>query len=204
MGLSSGTPYHRVLNHARNLPMQIPRSCQPRWGPPAIILPRWLRNSGIQKSTRPQNRPRIPLADVINAVGLLRGCTWYSTALSTWQECSQHLTKLGQAGPIIKLNGLDLKVLKDKSLLTRIRSSTAAEGVKIMVSITQGVWLVRIVQHIQPQVDHCIVGDGENRLILYSEESHPIRLCHESLSMCGGEKCPEIKIAEVLEIRTNL
>lgn len=100
--------------------------------------------------------------------------------------------------------GVDLQVVKDNSLLTRIRSSTAAEGVKIMVSVTKGgVWLVRVVRNIHPQVENCIVVDGENRIILDSEESLLIRLYHRSLSMCGDKKCPEIKISEVLEIKTT-
>ena len=139
-------------------------------------------------------------AATASAIGIICGGEGFKRACEVWSKTKLHLSNLGQAGPVLFSMGLSLKMKKPSNLLQQLRSSPPNTGIEIVSNLRKGVWLVRLFQSKGHRVDHCVVVDAWNQMIVDSEEEHPIALTAQSLRMCGGKSCANLKIIEIIEI----
>ena len=59
------------------------------------------------------------------------------------------------------------------------------------------------VNHKTLRVNHCVLVDAGERVILDSEEQFPITLTAATLKMCGGPACPRLQVAPIYELRST-
>ena len=63
----------------------------------------------------------------------------------------------------------------------------------------EGVMVVRVVE--EGVVDHCVVVDAGERIIVDGCEEYPLHLKIDTLRLCGGSEAANVRIAEVSFLR---
>jgi len=135
-------------------------------------------------------------AAIANALYVLFGEDCAREAWRKLDEEDPHFSSLGRTWDTIHKLGVrcDLrKVPKDEM------SAFLVDKFEWLASLDDGVWMVRLEQH--AIVDHCIVVDAKNKLILDSAEDYPVRLSAATIRMCGGSEATALRVAEVRELR---
>ncbi len=100
------------------------------------------------------------------------------------------------------LNGLHVLKLPKDEIRAAIKCSNRMNAFSWLASKTRGIYIVRLKQ--DSLVDHAVCVDAGRRLILDSEEIHPIRLSAETLALCGGSHAKNLRLVEIRELRPKV
>lgn len=112
----------------------------------------------------------------------------------------QKVQKLGQVEPVVREMGLKLEVRKPGKDWKALIEGKHKEAFEIIAGRRCGVWLVRLVQARDEVENHCVLVNALTGMIPEAAEKVPIKVCAESLRICGGKECPTLYVAEMLEM----
>lgn len=141
-------------------------------------------------------------AAVVHAINFVRGKEVAETYMGYFKKSRPRVVNLGNLSDLVRRmkhcvpSGNSARVECRRMGKTE-RTSFNKDAFKWMVN-QMGNWLVRLVQ--VGKVDHCVFVDCSRRLIWDSAEAYPLRLCQDSLRMCGGPSATRLEIREVREV----
>lgn len=139
-------------------------------------------------------------AESSNAIALQRGVEGYHRATLVWKKYSSRLSKLGQGGPVIVSMGLKLELRKPKHLIAVLQNHRFDRAFNIIAEFSCGLWMVVLQNYDRHRVEHCVLVDANQKIILDSEEEYPITLCAQSLRMSAGSGCRKLQVTQVIEL----
>ena len=90
-------------------------------------------------------------------------------------------------------------VVREEEVQRAIQDGERIEPFRVLVARRTGVFIVRILE--EKRVDHGIVLDAYNGVIIDSEEQTALELSVKHFDRCGGDSAQKLRMKELQEIR---
>ena len=91
------------------------------------------------------------------------------------------------------------RVVRDEEVQRCIQDGERIAPFRVLAAWRTGVFIVRILE--EKRVDHAVVVDAYNGMVIDSEERPTLELSVENLSRCDGYRAQKPRVKEAREIR---
>ena len=141
-------------------------------------------------------------AVVINAAFACRGLVAAEALEQVIKKGSRILHNFREVGELFQRAQESVTgycVVRNEEFQRAIQDSERIAPFRVLAARRTGAFIVQLLE--EKRVDHAVVVDADNGVIIDSEERTALELSVENLSMCGGDSAQKLRVKEVREIR---